>query len=53
MQAEDTEEYGMLFEVLMSMRKVEACRSSGGRGSWTGMLKVQGSLQRKANTDSK
>lgn len=53
MQAEDTEEDGMVFEVLMSTRKVEACRSSGGRGSWTGVLKVQRSLQRKANTDNK
>lgn len=34
MQAEDTEEGGVVFEVLMSMRKVEACRSSGGRMDW-------------------
>lgn len=41
MQTADTEGNGMLFEALMIMRKAEACRSSGGRGSWTGKSKVQ------------
>lgn len=41
MQTADTEGNGMLFEALMIMRKAEACRSSGGRGSLTGKSKVQ------------
>lgn len=55
MQTAATEGEGLILEALMNMRKVEACRSSGGGERWTCELKSllvwKGVLVKEATDD--